>query len=484
MKGSLRMQLQFKEGIWKARVFLQSVFLLVFSTLFVSSISATQFDVEDRVKALTAQDVPPLILKAQSGDKEAQFMLGRAYHLGQAVARDPSEALKWYRKAAEQGYPLAELGLSQLYLSGEGVNKDPEESFKWLRKAAEHGYAFAQFTYGFVVEQKGDPSEAAKWYRKAAEQGLVPAQNALGFMYEQGRGVRKDEKEAVNWYRKSAEQGNPNAQSNLGNMYLQGKGVTKDDAEAVKWYRLSADQGWSQGQANLAGAYLMGRGVPRDFVSAYMWCSVAAGGQNECQRVLQVLNSQMKPEEIDEAKRRAAVWSKEHAQYVRKGAVAVQEPKEMPEEVKKLLASAENGDAQAQSNLGEMYYRAGNYPEALKWIRKSAEQGYSYGQYNLGVMLMEGSGIAKDEAEAVKWFTKAAEQWHVAAINNLVAVYFYGKGMPKDLVTAYMWLRIGAVAGDANSPSNIEAIKKAMTVEQINEAERRASTWQAEHKKL
>jgi TPR repeat protein len=155
----------------------------------------------------------------------------------------------------------------------------------------------------------------------------------------------------------------------------------------------------------------------------------------------------------------------------------------MPEEVKKLLASAESGDAQAQSNLGEIYYRAGNYPEALKWIRKSAEQGNAYGQYNLGVMLMEGSGGAKDEAEAVKWFTKAAEQWHVAAINNLVAVYFYGKGMPKDLVTAYMWLKIGEVAGDANSTRNIEAIKKAVTVEQVNEAERRASTWQAEHKK-
>ena len=33
----------------------------------------------------------------------AQFFLGRAYFTGNGVVRDENEAVKWYRKAVEQG---------------------------------------------------------------------------------------------------------------------------------------------------------------------------------------------------------------------------------------------------------------------------------------------------------------------------------------------------------------------------------------------
>jgi TPR repeat protein len=41
--------------------------------------------------------------------------------------------------------------------------------------------------------------------------------------------------------------------------------------------------------------------------------------------------------------------------------------------------------------------------EAVKWYSKAAEQGDANAQYNLGLMYNSGEGIPRDDAEAVKW---------------------------------------------------------------------------------
>ena len=68
---------------------------------------------------------------------------------------------------------------------------------------------------------------------------------------------------------------------------------------------------------------------------------------------------------------------------------------------------AEQGDVEAQFNLGIMYQNGNGVlkdkTEAVKWYRLSAEQGYASAQYNLGVMYDEGNGVLKDYSEAVKW---------------------------------------------------------------------------------
>ena len=94
-----------------------------------------------------------------------------------------TEAVKWYRKAAEQGYASAQCNLGDCYKQGNGVTKD---------------YA-----------------EAVKWFRKAAEQGDAVAQLNLGNCYYNGNGVTKDYAEAVKWYRKAAAQGNGFAKEQL-----------------------------------------------------------------------------------------------------------------------------------------------------------------------------------------------------------------------------------------------------------------------------
>ena len=157
------------------------------------------------------------------------------------------EAVRWYRKAADQGDANAQSNLGWMYRNGYGVPQSYDEALRWYRKAVEQGHANAQnnlgwmYQNGYGVPQSND--EAVTWYRKAADKGHANAQNNLGVMYRDGYGVPQSYDEALRWYRKAADQGNATAQFNLGRMYEIGKGVPQSDEAALRWYRKAADQG-------------------------------------------------------------------------------------------------------------------------------------------------------------------------------------------------------------------------------------------------
>jgi len=51
-------------------------------------------------------------------------------------AGDYAEAVKWTRKAAEQGYAKAQNCLGEKYYNGDRITHDYSEAVKWFRKAA------------------------------------------------------------------------------------------------------------------------------------------------------------------------------------------------------------------------------------------------------------------------------------------------------------------------------------------------------------
>ena len=113
--------------------------------------------------------------KAEEGDPDAQFELGRRYLQGVGLERNDVMALHWVRAAAQQGYARAEAGLAWMYAVGRGVVRDDVQAFDWYKRAAENGYMVAQRMLGKCYE-KGvgtavDADRARFWYEKAAEQG-------------------------------------------------------------------------------------------------------------------------------------------------------------------------------------------------------------------------------------------------------------------------------------------------------------------------
>ena len=266
-------------------------------------------------------------VRAQKHLVDALYTLGSAYEFGFRVEKDEREAVRWYQMAAEQGHAEAQYSLGDAYKYGRGVEKDQREAVRWYRMAAEQGHTNAQFNLGLAYwngeSVDEDMPEAVRWFRKAADQGYAYAQYNLGYAYWNGKGLDKDPREAVKWYRKAAEQGNASAQNSLGIAYYFGRGVDLDQREAVSWFRKAAEQGMSEAQYALGIAYNTGEGVEKD------------------QR------------------------------------------------------------------------------EAVKWYRKAAEQGLAGAQYNLGVAYWNGEGVITDKREAYIWLSIAKANSDEAATDNL-----------------------------------------------------------------
>jgi TPR repeat protein len=113
-------------------------------------------------------------------------------------------------------------------------------------------------------------------------------------------------------------------------------------------------------------------------------------------------------------------------------------------------ALAEQGDADAQYNLGIMYDTGLGVPEndaeAVKWFRKAAEQGYAYAQFKLGNMYVNGEGVPVPEF-IIPWFSE--------------------EGAPNNNTRAYVWWSVAKTQGYADAATNLDILKPQMTPQQI-----------------
>jgi hypothetical protein len=136
---------------------------------------------------------------------------------------------------------------------------------------------------------------------------------------------------------------------------------------------------------------------------------------------------------------------------------------------------AEQGDADAQYNLGQMYRRGQGVPQdyktAMKWYTLAAEQGNALAQNNVGVAYSWGDGVQQDHVEAVRWYRLAAEQGHAGAQNSLGAKYYNGVGVLEDYVYAHMWWNIAASSGSQKASENRDMVAERMTPPQLEKAQ-------------
>lgn len=116
----------------------------------------------------------------------AQYLLGVLYSTGHGVPKDGSQAARWLRQAAEQGYAPAYGPLASMYYTGEGTPKDERQAFVWFRKAAEAGQAEYQYVLGHMYhEGQGvavDNIEAYAWLHLAAAAGSKGTKGVAGAM--------------------------------------------------------------------------------------------------------------------------------------------------------------------------------------------------------------------------------------------------------------------------------------------------------------
>jgi TPR repeat protein len=198
-----------------------------------------------------------------------------------------TEAVKWFRAAAEQGHKAASANLALCYLAGDGTDIDLREAARWYRVTAEDGYRESQFILARILyaggEEVRDRREAARWIASLARaQDMDKGSRAvacaiLAHLYLWGEGVAGDAEEAARRNREAAEAGNHTAQHNWAMCLSEGVGVETDLPEAVQWFRKAAAVRFAAKHA--VGVCLwLGRGTERDEAKAFEWFRVAAPG--------------------------------------------------------------------------------------------------------------------------------------------------------------------------------------------------------------
>jgi uncharacterized protein len=252
----------------------------------------------------------------------------------------------------------------------------------------------ADIQKGLDAFYSGDYATTLREWKLLAEQGNADAQYKLGLMYDKRQRISKDYKTSVKfWRRLAAEQGNAHAQHNLGWLYQQGKGVPKNNKIAAKWWALAANQGLANAQFYKGLLYLFSLREIQDIVFSRLFD----------------------------------------------------------------IISASRG--------------FGIYDNAAYWYLLAAEQGHADAQSNLGVMYHQGKVIPHDDKTAAKWYTFAAEKGVFSAQFNLANMYDRGQGVLQDDVYAHMWFNIAASSGTANAARNRERVAKRMTPSQLEKAQ-------------
>lgn len=178
---------------------------------------------------------------------------------------------------------------------------------------------------------------------------------------------------------------------------------------------------------------------------------------------------------------------------------------------------AQQGDAQAENNVGYAYERgkgiAVDYAQAREWYTKAAEQGLAEAQKNLGLMYMMEHGVTDDRSQktfwlnkaaaqghpqaefllgsilletdpskAVTWFRQAAEQGYAHADYQLGELYRAGNRVPQDTVQAYKWFSIAAQVYPSGTlrdeaEAAIREARRKLTVEQLAAADALVAAW-------
>jgi uncharacterized protein len=145
---------------------------------------------------------------------EDQLLAGiEAYNRGDAItARDA------LRAAVRQGNAEAMVDLGYLYARGHAVQRDPDQALRLYRQAADAGDAEGMNAVGYRYNYASPPDYAAavRWYCMAVLRGHTRAMNNLGILFANGQGVQRDIAEARSLWRQSAQRGHLNAQTNLG----------------------------------------------------------------------------------------------------------------------------------------------------------------------------------------------------------------------------------------------------------------------------
>jgi uncharacterized protein len=403
-----------------------------------------------RAGATSAEAARYLGRAAESGDLQAQVLLGTLYLEGRGVERSADRGLAWIERAATAKYVPAGHVLTFVYAEGIGRSPDPlaaaarSTGAGTRRGAADALYAIGRFYHqGFWIAREdrpvvswmlgqlgvpedgirryfnqqrvhadyrwADSTRAIVWYRKAAAAGHIGAQVNLGLIHLDFRDQNWNCAEGVKWTRMAADRGDPTAQLNLGSFYLAGPdratvkiGATGDNVrDGVQLQSVEADGAAARAGLRTGDTIVSINGKP-----------LATFGLEDLMAIVQ-----------ESAGRKLALLVK------REGESAVLALDVVPERTALKCPGAEA--------LGLRVDPA----EAFRWYEKSADGGHPSGLFFLARAYREGKGVATDPVKAMELYRKGADRGDWQAAEAISHMYAAGEGVAKSRELSEEWYR-------------------------------------------
>lgn len=121
---------------------------------------------------------------------------------------------------------------------------------------------------------------------------------------------------------------------------------------------------------------------------------------------------------------------------------------------------AQNGDADAQFNLGQAYKLGrgvpADLPQAADWYRRAAAQGHLHAEDNLGLVMFQQG----DRTTAMPYLQRAAMRGEPRAQYLVGTALFNGDLLAKDWVRAYALMTRAAAAGLPQATTSLQSMDK------------------------
>ena len=435
------------------------------------------------VDSVSRDSVNSIVLKARTGDADAQNIVGNWYYTGTYVGKGVSydDAVQWWLRAAKQGQPLAignlgvcyqlghgvapdsiramklydraiELGNTQLldqnialadrgepvfntvyvalcYQNGVGkeLKKDRDAAIRYFTSAATRNSVDAQRELGLMHLNANNGSEALKWFRKAADKGDLPSTFYVGRLLLEGKGVTADPSQGFVTMMKAARAGFPMALYQIANCYAQGRGTAVNPDEAAKWYKKAAEAGIPAAQYQIAKLYVDGKGVPVDYYQAAVWLGKCSTRGYTRQII--------KKYEADND----TAWAAPFRAYLDGLDLMINDKKW--EEAAKKFKIVEKAKIPVGATMQALILLDNDNPKknikkGIKALEKAASAGEPYAQYLMGVHYETGTDVTRDPMKALELLKAASDLNFAPAQCYLGDLYYDGRNVNQSYETA------------------------------------------------
>ena len=172
--------------------------------------------------------LPELVRKANADDSAAQFELGSRFNYGRAAPKNNAEALRWLRRAGQNGHREAQRLLAVKLYNGYDIAADHDEALLWAQRLAERGDFPAQMMAGnMFANGEGGPRDLVRaymWYDAAAttaqqvedqlqQQAAMDARDRTAALLLPGEEAKAQELASAWWLRKQGVSLAPKAKS-------------------------------------------------------------------------------------------------------------------------------------------------------------------------------------------------------------------------------------------------------------------------------